>query len=134
MKKLFVLAVVIAGTLIATSSDAQVYVGARFGRVGVGVSVPVYHRPYYAPAYAPDYAPAPACDPAPAYAPAPAIDYDEFPGYAYYNYPVWNGHYRDRIYYEHYRPAFFREHPRYRGYYHSYYHEHDHDHDRGRRW
>ena len=104
MKSLFILTAIVAGTLFTSKSDAQVYVGARFGRVGVRVGVPVYNRPYF-------------CAPAPA-----PIDYDEFPGYAYYNYPVWNGHFRDRVYYEHYRPVFFREHPRYHAVYH------------GRRW
>lgn len=134
MKKLFVLAAIITGTLFATKSDAQVYVGARFGPVGIRIAAPVYHRPYYrgpvyggayvapAPVYAapaPVYAPAPAPVYAdPAYGPAP-VDYSEFPGYAYYNYPVWNGHFRDRIYYEHYRPTFFREHPYYRSFYHG---------------
>jgi len=38
----------------------------------------------------------------------------DYPGYTYYAYPSWRGHYRDRYYYEHYRPAFEREH---RGYF-----------------
>ncbi|HMI63663.1 MAG TPA: hypothetical protein VK518_22260 [Puia sp.] len=37
----------------------------------------------------------------------------EFPGYAYYSYPAWNGHYRDRFYYAHYRPYFERDHRTY---------------------
>src|ERR1700743_2506783 len=39
---------------------------------------------------------------------------DEFPGYAYYDYPAWNGHYQDYYYYAHYRPFFER---RYAGYF-----------------
>ena len=119
-KTLFFLAAIIAASLISTKSYSQVYVGARFGHVGVGF--PVYHRPYlrgpvvYGGAY---IAPVPA----PVYAPAPAvIDYNDFPGYAYYNYPAWYGHFRDRVYYEHYRPMFMRSHAYYRGGY------------RGRRW
>ena len=75
MKKIFTLtALAIASLLIATRSDAQVYVNAQVGYpAGYGV------------AYA-----------------------DEFPGYAYYNYPAWNGHYRDYYYYAHYRPFFER--------------------------
>ena len=98
---------------------------------------PVYAAPApqcetTAPQYAPDpaynndqgYAPDPNYVPAPAYAPAQvAINYDEFPGYAYYNYPSWYGHFRDRVYYEHYRPFFMREHP---GFYRGWHH--------GRRW
>jgi hypothetical protein len=38
----------------------------------------------------------------------------EFPGYAYYDFPAWNGHYRDYWYYAHYRP-FFEQ--RYAGYF-----------------
>lgn len=135
-KKLLVLtAIIAASSLIATKGFSQVYVGARFGRVGVahvGVGFPVYHRPYFhgpavyggayvapAPVYA---APAPVYD-APAYAPVPpVIDYNEYPGYEYYNYPAWYGHFRDRVYYEHYRPFFMRSHPYYRGGFH------------GRRW
>jgi hypothetical protein len=117
MKKLFILTAIIASSFIATKGYSQVYVGARFGHVGavghIGVGFPVYHRPYfrgpvvYGGAYV---------APAPVYAPAPAvIDYNEFPGYAYYNYPAWGGHFRDRVYYEHYRPLFLRSHPYYRG-------------------
>src|SRR5882757_7260402 len=46
--------------------------------------------------------------------PAPVIYERDYPGYAYYAYPAWRGHYRDRIYYAHYRPVFYREH---RGYF-----------------
>jgi len=46
--------------------------------------------------------------------PAPVVVYEsDFPGYVYYTYPAWHGHYRDRIYYEHYRPIFYREHRAY---------------------
>ena len=38
----------------------------------------------------------------------------DYPGYTYYSYPAWRGHYRDRYYYAHYRPVFEREH---RGYF-----------------
>ena len=36
-----------------------------------------------------------------------------YPGYTYYTYPAWHGHYRDGAYYRHYRPAFEREHRAY---------------------
>ncbi|MBS1660077.1 MAG: hypothetical protein JST68_03400 [Bacteroidetes bacterium] len=69
---------------------------------------PVYQEPVYDDSYA--YAPAPInCDPVAFEA--------EYPGYAYYNYPVWNGHYRDRVYYAHYRPYFMRANAGY--YYHG---------------
>ncbi len=132
MKKVFVLTAIIASSFIATKGYSQAYVGARvgFGHVGfahpgfarAGVGFPVYHRPYlrgpvapvvYGGVYA---APAPVYGETPVYAPAPAvIDYNEFPGYAYYNYPAWYGHFRDRVYYEHYRPIFQRSHAYYRG-------------------
>src|SRR6185437_16506091 len=92
-----------------------------------------------------------------AYAPAPAPEYDggyyappatcetDFPGYAYYDYPAWNGHYRDRVYFTHYRPYFERDHRAYfnggrfdhRGWEHQgnfghgYAHDRGYDHDRG---
>jgi hypothetical protein len=46
-------------------------------------------------------------------APAPVIYERDYPGYTYYTYPAWHGHYRDRYYYAHYRPAFEREHRAY---------------------
>jgi hypothetical protein len=97
MKKLFILAAVITTSLIATKGYSQVYVGAR---VGVRIPAP---RVYVAPpvVYASGY-----------YA-APAICQADFPGYAYYDYPAWNGHYRDRFYFEHYRPFFERDHRAY---------------------
>lgn len=71
-KKLFILSMIIAGSLIANSAYSQVRIEAQFG-----------------------------------------ITERDFPGYTYYTYPAWQGHYRDRVYYEHYRPVFYREHKRY---------------------
>ena len=48
--------------------------------------------------------------------PPPVIVETDFPGYAYYTYPAWNGHYRDRLYYEHYHASFERDN---RGYFHG---------------
>ena len=45
--------------------------------------------------------------------PAPVIYETDYPGYAYYTYPAWHGHYRDRFYYAHYRPSFERDHRAY---------------------
>jgi hypothetical protein len=45
--------------------------------------------------------------------PAPVIYESDYPGYTYYTYPAWHGHYRDRYYYSHYRPYFEREHRAY---------------------
>ena len=112
MKKLFVLAAIVSGSLIASKSDAQVYVRGHFGRVCVGVGVPDCHDPYYRGPVG--------YGAVPRYEYYPGAEY--YPGYQYYDYPVWNGHFRDRIYYEHYRPLFFREHPYYRSF------------RRGRRW
>jgi hypothetical protein len=89
MKKLFILAAVIATSFIATTGYSQVYVNAH---VGVRFPAPVMYGGVYAPA------------------PAPVAYENEFPGYAYYGYPAWNGHFRDRVYYEHYRPVFMRDH------------------------
>lgn len=104
MKKLFILAAIITATsFIATKGYSQVFVGARIG-VGparIGIGVPVAPRPYVVHSYV---------------APAPVV-YDEFPGYVYYNYPAWNGHFRDRIYFEHYAPMFVRTHPAFRASY-----------------
>ncbi|MBN9379396.1 MAG: hypothetical protein J0H74_01440 [Chitinophagaceae bacterium] len=109
-KKLFVLATILTGTLFATTAYSQVY-------VHVGFNLPV-RRVYVAPPPPPTVVyqqyPAPVCQDGydqNVYAPAPAtvVYENEFPGYAYYNYPVWNGHYRDRVYYEHYRPYFNRD-------------------------
>ena len=112
MKKLFILTAIIATSFIATKGYSQVFVGARLGigpaRIGLGL--PIVPHPYVAAApivYGGAYV-------GPAYAPAPApVVYADFPGYAYYNYPAWNGHFRDRIYYEHYRPVFTRTHANY---------------------
>jgi hypothetical protein len=98
MKKLFILTAVIAASLVATKSNAQVFVSAHVGlrvpapRLYVAAPAPVYADGYYA---------------------APAVCEAEFPGYAYYDYPAWNGHYRDRFYFEHYRPFFERDHRAY---------------------
>jgi hypothetical protein len=107
-KKLFILTAVVAGSFIATKSYSQVVIGAHIGfrvpapRVYVGATIP-------APVYAP--APAPVYDGG--YYADPAVCEAEFPGYAYYDYPAWDGHYRDRIYFEHYRPVFYRDHAAY---------------------
>jgi hypothetical protein len=119
-KILLASALVIGGSMIATTGYSQVYVNAR---VGLGIHLP---RVYVAPAPAPvvyqdEYSQAPAYQdeyaPAPVYQNgyAPTVVYEnEFPGYAYYDYPAWNGHYRDHFYYEHYRPFFERQ---YAGYF-----------------
>lgn len=122
MKKLFVLATILTGTLFATSAYSQV-------SIHVGFNLPV-RRVYVAPPPPPTVvyqqypAPAPVCQDGYdqngysqdvyGQAPTTVIYENEFPGYAYYNYPVWNGHYRDRVYYAHYRPYFQRQ---YRGYF-----------------
>jgi len=117
MKKLFVLTTILAGTLFATSAYSQVYVSAHIGFRVPGARVyvstpppppPVVYQQYPAPApvYQDDYGyNQDNC----AQAPTTVVYETEFPGYAYYNYPVWNGHYRDRVYYEHYRPYFNRD-------------------------
>jgi hypothetical protein len=99
MKKLLILSAVVAASLIATKSYSQVFVNAHVGFRIPGPRVYVSSGPAYV-------APAPVyqegCD--------PVVYETEFPGYAYYDYPAWNGHYRDRFYYAHYRPYFEREH------------------------
>jgi hypothetical protein len=106
MKKLFILSTVIAASLVATTAYSQVYVNAHVGLRLPGVRV------YAAPAPVVYQAPAPVYQDG--YDQAPGMVYDnEFPGYAYYDYPVWNGHYRDRSYYAHYRPYFERDHRAY---------------------
>lgn len=146
-KKLFVLATILTGTLFATTAYSQVSIHVGFNiparRVYVAPPPPptVVYQQYPAPA------PAPVCqdgyDQNGYYAPAPTtVVYEtEFPGYTYYNYPVWNGHYRDRVYYEHYRPCFYRENRRYfdggcfnreRFERDRYDRDGDYDHDRGR--
>jgi len=122
MKKIFTLAALVtASMLIATRGNAQVYVHAHFGfpfrgpRVYIAPPPPVvcqeppavYQEPY--PADEEVYA-----DPN-GYASSDGVVYEgEFPGYAYYDYPAWNGHYRDYYYYAHYRPFFERK---YTGYF-----------------
>jgi hypothetical protein len=121
-KILLAATLVIAGSMIATTGYSQVYVNAHvgFGFRGPRVVIAarpapvVYQEPYAAPAPAPVYqdeynAPDPAYQDAYA-APTTVVYENEFPGYAYYNYPAWNGHYRDHFYYAHYRPYFEREH------------------------
>src|SRR5216684_3863361 len=109
MKRLVILSTIIAGTLFASSAHSQVYVNAHIGfgipvrRVYCAPPPPVvYQEP--APVYQDEYAPAP----------VNVVYENDFPGYTYYNYPSWNGHFRDRCYYEHYRPYFERDN---RGYY-----------------
>lgn len=123
MKKLFILTVVIASSLIATKGYSQVVIGAHIGfrlpaprvYVGAAVPAPVVYTP--APVYAGGY-----------YA-APAVCEADFPGYAYYDYPAWNGHYRDWAYFNHYRPFFAREHAAY--FYHGGFDHTRWEHDRG---
>ena len=133
MKKLFVLTTIIASSLIASSAYSQVYVNAHLGfrlpgaRVYVGTApapAVVYQQP--APVYQ---------EPAPVYqdqyAPAPVVYENDYPGYAYYDYPAWNGHFHDRFYYAHYRPYFERDH---RAYFHGRAFDHArYDHERGGR-
>ena len=116
MKKVIVFSAVIAASLLATTAYSQVYVNAHVGlrlpgvRVYAAPAPVVYQAP--APVYQDGYAPAPVYQDG--YAQAPGVVYEnEFPGYAYYDYPVWNGHYRDRYYYAHYRPSFERDHREY---------------------
>lgn len=135
MKKLFVLATILTGTLFATSAYSQVSIHVGFNiparRVYVAPPPPptVVYQQYPAPAPAPVYQDG--YDQDGYYAPAPTtVVYEsEFPGYTYYNYPVWNGHYRDRVYYEHYRPYFNRD---YRPYFNRGRFDHSRfEHDRG---
>ncbi|WP_188934119.1 hypothetical protein [Puia dinghuensis] len=106
MKKLFILSAVIAASLIATKGYSQVFVSAH---VGFRIPGP---RVYVAPAPVVYEQPAPVYDGG--YYAAPQVCESDFPGYAYYTYPAWCGHYRDRVYFEHYRPYFERD---YGGYY-----------------
>jgi hypothetical protein len=123
MKKLFILTAIIATSLIATKGYSQVFVGARVGfrvpaprvYVGAAIPAPVVYAP--APVYAGGY-----------YA-APNVIEADFPGYAYYDYPAWNGHYRDRFYFAHYRPFFERDHRAY--FYHGGFDHARFEHDRG---
>lgn len=101
MKALLITGMIIAGSLIASTGYSQVFVNARFGfrpRVGIGIVAPAPRVVYAAPAPAPvvyDEACAPA---GPVFADAPYVAAD------FVSYPAWNGHFRDRVYYEHYRP------------------------------
>jgi hypothetical protein len=69
MKKLFVIALVIAASLAANSAYSQVQIDVSLER--------------------------------------------SYPGYTYYTYPAWHGHYQDRAYYAHYHSRFEREHRTY---------------------
>jgi len=147
MKKLFVLTTILAGTLIASSAYSQVYVNAHIGFRVPGVRVYVSTPPPPPPVVYQQYpAPAPVCQnddydgDGYAQAPTTVVYENEFPGYVYYNYPAYCGHYRDRVYYEHYRPYFERD---YRPYFsgrrfdherfeHDRYDRGGYDHDRGR--
>lgn len=118
MKKVMIFTAVAAASLIATKSYSQVYINAHIGFRIPGPRVYVAPAPVYT-APAPVYEePAPVYEqPAPVYeggyyAP-PAVCESEFPGYVYYDYPAWGGHYRDRCYFEHYRPYFMRDHREY---------------------
>jgi hypothetical protein len=111
MKKVLIFSAVIAASLIATKSYSQVYVNAHVGFRIPGPRVYVAPAPVYA-APAPVYEqPAPAYDGG-YYAP-PAVCESDYPGYVYYDYPAWYGHYRDRVYFQHYRPFFERDHRTY---------------------
>lgn len=103
MKRLFVLTTIIAASLIATSAYSQVYVNAHVRlpfppvpHISIGLPVPppvvVQSAPVYQQAY-----------------PGPAAVACDYPDAAYYTYPSWNGHYRDRVYYDHYRPYYERD-------------------------
>ena len=124
MKKLLIFSAVIAASLVATKSYSQVYVGAR---IGFRVPAPRVYVDAPAPVVYDNYQPAPAYDGG-YYAP-PAVCENEYPGYAYYDYPAWSGHYRDRVYFEHYRPWFYRDHSAY--FYHGGFDHARWEHDRG---
>ena len=97
MKKILTLtALATASLLIAAKSDAQVY----------SAPPPVYQEPYDDQGAYMDPNGYPSSD--------GVVYEDEFPGYAYYDFPAWDGHYRDYWYYAHYRPFFER---RYAGYF-----------------
>jgi hypothetical protein len=120
MKKLIIFSAIIATSLIATKGYSQVYVNARVGfrvpgpRVYVASAPRVYVAPrpvVYANVYAPSPAPVVYQD---AYVGGPEVICEaNFPGFAYYDYPAWNGHFRDFVYYQHYRPFFARDHRAY---------------------
>jgi hypothetical protein len=120
MKKILTLtALATASLLIAAKSDAQVYINAHLGvpfpgpRVYVAPPPVAYSAPD--PAYQEPYDDQGAYMDPNGYPSSDGVVYeDEFPGYAYYDFPAWNGHYRDYWYYAHYRP-FFEQ--RYAGYF-----------------
>src|ERR1700742_2176380 len=111
MKKLFTfIALAAGGLLIAAKSDAQDYPPPAYAQPAPGYGNPGYGAPQYAtppPAYgaqAPvDVDPYADQDMGPdGYPSSDGIIYeDQFPGYVYYDFPVWNGHYRDYWYYAH---------------------------------
>ena len=114
MKKVMILSAVIAASLIATKSYSQVYVNAHVGFRIPGPRVYVAPAPVYAEP-APVYQqPAPVYDQPEygdgGYYAAPDVCENDYPGYAYYTYPAYYGHYRDRVYFAHYRPFFERDH------------------------
>lgn len=69
-QRMFIIAMIVAGSLVAGTANAQVRVHAT-------------------------------------------ISESTYPGYTYYEYPKWHGHYRDHVYYEHYHDRFYREHKHY---------------------
>ncbi|MHA4808277.1 hypothetical protein ACX0G9_09215 [Flavitalea flava] len=95
-RNLLIASMILSGTLLASASHAQVYVSAH---IGFGFPAP---RVYYAP-------PPPPVVYEQRYAPAPVVYQESYPMAEYYTYPAWQGHYRDRCYYEHYRPNFERD-------------------------
>ena len=119
MKKLAIFTAITAASLIATKSYSQVYVNAHVGfrvpgaRVYVGtapVAPPVVYQqaPVYeqqAPVYDNGYDGGYYAD--------PQVCESDYPGYVYYDYPAWYGHFRDRVYFDHYRPLFERDHRAY---------------------
>jgi hypothetical protein len=97
---------ILGASLVASTSYSQVYVRAH---INLGIPAPrVYCTPAPAQvAYEEGYAPDP-------YAAAPVVVNEAYyPDAAFYTYPAWNGHYRDRIYFDHYRPFFERDHARF---------------------
>lgn len=103
-RNLLIASMILSGTLLAGTSQAQVYVSAH---IGFGSPAP---RVYYAPPPPPQvvYEQAPVVYEQ-RYAPAPVVCQESYPMAEYYTYPAWQGHYRDRCYYEHYRPYFERD-------------------------
>jgi hypothetical protein len=109
MKKLIIFTAIIATSLIATKGYSQVFVGARVGLRVPGPRIIVHPIRPVIVARPVVYTPAPVVETA--YVGGPEVICEaNFPGYAYYDYPAWGGHYRDFVYYQHYRPFFFRDH------------------------